>query len=72
MSNKLFAFNVSKQTEKVDEKSKQQWTGQTAAIAGYCTSQNYGNSSCYTYWIGNYYERCVSSGGSGYYICDGN
>ncbi|HEY0756947.1 MAG TPA: hypothetical protein VGD98_23550 [Ktedonobacteraceae bacterium] len=71
MSNKLFAFNVSKKTEKVAEKSTQQWKGQTVAVAAYCSGgQGYGNANCQTYWVGNYYQGCKTSGGSGYYICD--
>ncbi len=70
MPSKLFAFNLSKKIENVDEQADNQWVGDLIARAstlGYCTGQNYGLSLCQT--IQGY---CYLSGSSGYYLCDGH
>jgi len=70
MSSKLFAFNVSKKSERLEEKDYE-WVGDNIArgchIVGHCTSQNYGASYCDT----PYAAICYASGGAGFYICDG-
>jgi len=68
MSGKLFAFNVSKKVEKVDEKARDQWVGDRTARAnapGTCTGNGYGLEWCYTGQYG-----CVVFGPMGYYVCD--
>jgi hypothetical protein len=67
MSSKLFAFNVSKKIEKVDEKAPDQWVGDQTARAfgpGYCTGSSYGVNTCFVDGF------CYSIGGPGFYLCD--
>jgi hypothetical protein len=66
MSNKLFAFKVSKKAERTDK----QWIGdQTArAVYKYCSGgQGYGLNNCVTNPV---HTDCVAWGTTGYYICD--
>ena len=67
MSGKLFAFNVSKKIERVDEKAGDQWVGdQTARAFSVCTNIGYGSATCSTEEWG----YCNVGGGAGFYICD--
>lgn len=74
MSSKLFAFNISKETEL----SGEQWVGNQTirGVSGYpvcempslCSGgQDYGDAACWEY---EPTVQCCVSGGSGYYICD--
>jgi hypothetical protein len=70
MSGKLFAFNVSKKIERVDEKAGEQWVGDQTAWAmnhAYCTGLGVGLSGCFSY-PNNLF--CYTYGGYGNYICD--
>jgi len=70
MSGKLFAFNVSKKTEKMDEKAQDQWVGDQTARARaheYCTGASYGVDTCVLSPNGLY---CYAYGQTGNYICD--
>jgi len=69
MSGKLFAFNVSKETERMDEKARDQWVGdQTAQTTShsYCSGSNYGLDGC----INDLTYQCHTYGSTGNYICD--
>ncbi len=71
MSGQIFAFNVSKEIESIDEKAMKQWVGDQVALAVCrrcrCTGgQNYGMSACYVDAL----QYCDTSNDSGYYLCD--
>jgi hypothetical protein len=70
MSGKLFAFNVSKKVERVDEKAGDQWVGDQIARASYsyCTVSSYGLDSCSYDPVLGY--NCHFIGNYGYYLCD--
>ena len=70
MSGKVFAFNVSKEIESLDENAREQWVGDQVALGCMhcrCTGgQNYGLSACNV----SPTQICNAYGGSGYYLCD--
>jgi hypothetical protein len=71
MSGKLFAFNVSKKVERVDEKAGDQWVGDQTARASnysYCSGSSYGVDGCIDGATVGY--QCHPYGSQGFYICD--
>lgn len=73
MSGQLFAFNVSKKTEIVEQQTNNQWMGDGKTRATHCSpclcsgGQGYGLSSCIE---GPALGVCTQDGSTGYYLCD--
>ena len=70
MASKLFAFNVSRKIDPIDEKTDSLWKGDTVAHLttelGFCSSgQGYGVAFCGSDTFG-----CFAYSGGGLYICD--